>query len=235
MELGVTGFLCSVGLQTKRRCFFCCRLIIIRGAQLLSAPLLTLFSQHYWSVLSRPRWNHRHVHIQIHYPVIRKAVSWFDWDESEGKQSDFLASGRQNGFQFSWLLLSRVWKGTPLRVTVLLLFGLSQLCQEAEFCLVWKETILSRYCSAFHQLLTELMLPVFALWTETHQEHWVICLPINMFVLCSEARFFKICWPTVYQFCCVKWSCSLLGLCKSNIWLDSRKWIKSTFSNQGSL
>lgn len=58
MELGVTGFLCSVCLQTKRRCFFCCRLIIIRGAQLSSAPLLTLFSQHYWSVLSRPCRHH---------------------------------------------------------------------------------------------------------------------------------------------------------------------------------
>lgn len=67
-----SGFLCSGCLQTKHRCIFCLCLIIIRGAQLSSAPLLTLFSQHYWSVLSRLHWQNRHVHIQIHYLVTRK-------------------------------------------------------------------------------------------------------------------------------------------------------------------
>lgn len=59
-----TGFLCVLGLQTKRRCFLRLCLIIIRGAHLSSAPLLTLFSQHHWSALSRPHWQNCHVHIQ---------------------------------------------------------------------------------------------------------------------------------------------------------------------------
>lgn len=67
-----TGSLCSGCLQTKHRCFFCPCLIIIRGAQLSSAPLLTLSSQHYWSVLSRPHRHNHHVRIQVHCLVIRK-------------------------------------------------------------------------------------------------------------------------------------------------------------------
>lgn len=66
-------------------------------------------------------------------------------------------AAKQNGFHFSWLLSSSVWKGTLLHITMLLLFRLSQLCQVVEFCLVRKATIPSWYYSAFRQLLAELM------------------------------------------------------------------------------
>lgn len=129
-----TGFLCVLRLQTKCRCFLCLCLIIIRGAQLLSAPLLTLFSQQHWSALSRPHQQSCHVHIQTHYLVIRNAVSWFDhWDESQGKQSDSQVSSKQNGFQLRWLLSSRLRKGTLLLITMLFLFCLSQPCQVMVF------------------------------------------------------------------------------------------------------
>lgn len=62
------GFLWLLFLLTKCRCLCLC-LILISEAQLSSAPLLTLFSQHSWYVLST---QHRNVHIQIHHPVIKK-------------------------------------------------------------------------------------------------------------------------------------------------------------------
>lgn len=228
--LPCTGFLSSVGLQTKRRCFFCLCLSIIRGAQLSSAPLLTLFSEHYWSVLSRLYRHNCHVHVQIHYPVIRKpSLDLIPEMKERKKQSDSQVSRKQNGFQFSWLLSSRVWKGTLLHITMLLLFRVSQLCQVAEFCLVRKETTLNWYCSAFRQLLAELMRCRFrsANWNSSRTSR-VFCLSINMFVFYSKARFCKICWPTVCQFCCVELSCALFGWCKSKIWLDSQNWIKPT-------
>lgn len=169
-----TRFLSSVCLQTKRRCSSCLRLIIIRGAQLSAAPLLTLFSQHYWSVLSRPHKQNRHVHIQKHYLVIRKQFLGLITEWLSGES-------RKNRFQLSWLLSSKVWKGTPYYNVAFV--------PSASFlsCLEGDNTQPSWYCLALRQMLTELMHCRF------HSANWNSSRTFESFVspstcLCSTLR-----------------------------------------------
>lgn len=161
------GFLCSVCLHTKyTRCLFCLCLIIIRGAQLSSAPPLTLFSQHYWSVLSRLHLQNSHVHIQIHYLVIR-TQSLDMIPEMKVRKNRVTPRWAGNGIDFNLAdCCHQGMKRDSAPCYTVAFVCLSQLCKVAEFCLGWKETVLSRYCSAFHQLLIYLMLSFF------HHVNW---------------------------------------------------------------
>lgn len=164
-----------------------------------SAPPLTLFSQHYWSVLSRPHRQHRHVHIQIYYLVIRKQsldlITEMKAREKKTRVTPRWAASKMD-FNLADCCHEGYEKGLGNMFECCFCFVLVSCVTRQSFVFCGKETMLESADIA-HRF------PAAARWINA-LTRWNSLRTFKSFVapstcLCctQKARFSKICWPVL--------------------------------------
>lgn len=140
----------------KTPVFSCLLLIIVRGAQLSPAPLMTLFPHNAIDLFCQGHSSRTIMYISESAILSESSLLIWSLRWKWGK-TELLPGEQPTKWLSIWLIVViKVMKKDSAPYCSAALFHLSQLCQHAHKFLSL-ETLPSWYCSAFCQLLTELM------------------------------------------------------------------------------